>query len=114
MQHLQKPRGRECSECSTCERSTFQPSLNLSLLFSWPYRHTCTTEAAQLFWDQSLTHSFHRDGGCTPFQSFLFTIPLSPSSLHPSLVASLLTPRLSPSSSRSSPLPTSPCISAAS
>ena len=40
-----------------------------SPLFSSSYRLTYTTGAAQLFWNQSLVHTFHRDGGCTPSET---------------------------------------------
>jgi len=40
-----------------------------SPLFSSSYRLTCTTDAAQLFWNQSLVDTFHRDGGCTPSET---------------------------------------------
>jgi len=37
---------------------------DLSPLFSPSYSLTYTTDAAQSFWNQSVTHTFHRDGGC--------------------------------------------------
>src|SRR5260370_7030079 len=62
------------------------PSRHLSPLLSTSYRHSCTTAAPQPLYNQSVTHSFHHDGGCTPqphsesrhsslptvFKSFLF------------------------------------------
>jgi hypothetical protein len=49
---------------------TFRPWSDPSPLFSLSYRHICTTDAAQLFWNQSVAHSFYRDGGCTPPSRF--------------------------------------------
>jgi len=40
-----------------------------SPLFSSSYRLAYTTGAAQLFWNQSLVHTFRRDGGCTPSET---------------------------------------------
>jgi hypothetical protein len=45
---------------------TFKRAAALSPLFSSSYRHTCTTDAAQPFWNQSVARTFHHDGGCTP------------------------------------------------
>src|SRR5260370_12992877 len=39
------------------------PSRHLSPLLSTSYRHSCTTAAPQPLYNQSVTHSFHHDGG---------------------------------------------------
>src|SRR5712692_7685917 len=40
--------------------------LDSTPLSSNAYRLSYTTGAPQLFWNQCVPHSFHRDGGCTP------------------------------------------------
>jgi hypothetical protein len=45
---------------------TFQRGLDLSHFFSTLYRRSCATGARQPLCNQSITHSFHRNGGCTP------------------------------------------------
>src|SRR5712692_7761278 len=42
---------------------------HLSPLLPTPYGHSYTTAAPQPLCNQSLTHSFHRHGGCTPSPS---------------------------------------------
>src|SRR5713226_9792530 len=42
------------------------PLPHLSPLLPTPYGHSYTTAAPQPLCNQSLTHSFHRHGGCTP------------------------------------------------
>src|SRR5712691_5951247 len=43
---------------------------------SYSCRQSCTTEASQLLFHQPVTHSFPRNGGCTP-GSAIFASPLS-------------------------------------
>src|SRR5712692_2560540 len=45
------------------------PLPHLSPLLPIPYGHSYTTAAPQPLCNQSLTHSFHRHGGCTPSPS---------------------------------------------
>jgi len=45
------------------------PLPHLSPLLPIPYGHSYTTAASQPLCNQSLTHSFHRHGGCTPSPS---------------------------------------------
>ena len=45
------------------------PLPHLSPLLPTPYGHSYTTAAPQPLCNQSLTHSFHRHGGCTPSPS---------------------------------------------
>src|SRR5713226_9406120 len=42
------------------------PSPHLSPLLPYSYGHSYTTATHQPLCNQSATHSFHRDGGCTP------------------------------------------------
>ena len=39
------------------------------------YRHTYTTDVSQLFWNQRVPHSFHRDGGVPPLFPFWNSSP---------------------------------------
>src|SRR6266481_4806184 len=72
MRHLQKTWGREGSPtfqrgCLSKLALTLSPTpYPLSPLFSQPCALSYATALAQLFSSQSVTHSFHRDGGCTP------------------------------------------------
>ena len=50
---------------------TFKRSLGLSPFASTTYRHTSTTAARQPLCNQSVTHSFYFDGGCTPLSASL-------------------------------------------
>ncbi|SRR6266436_6153661 len=47
------------------------PLPHLSPLLPTPYGHSYTTAAPQPLYNQSLTHSFHRHGGCTHSPSSL-------------------------------------------
>src|SRR6266852_365044 len=42
------------------------PLPHLSPVLPTPYGHSCTTAAPHPLCNQSLTHSFYLDGGCTP------------------------------------------------
>jgi hypothetical protein len=53
------------------------PLPHLSPLLPYSYGHSYTTATHQTLCNQSLTHSFHLDGGCTP----LLALPSRPRSL---------------------------------
>src|SRR5229473_2581644 len=50
----------------TFQLSNLQTCTSLSPLFPTPYGHSYTTATPQPLCNQSVTHSFCRDGGCTP------------------------------------------------
>jgi len=62
---------------SSQEIFPFAFSYPLFLLFSYPSRLTYTTAIPQLFFNQSLTHSFHRDGVYPPFNIPTCNLPTS-------------------------------------
>src|SRR5882762_2769610 len=67
MQHLQKYGGGvpNFSARLSLQAGTHPFPCPLSPLFSYSCALSYTTALAQLFSSQSVTHSFHRDGGCT-------------------------------------------------
>src|SRR6266446_3025840 len=107
MQHLQKNRGvhpssqevpslRAFPAARTFKRfhmQTFQRVSRLSSFLSTVYGLSYTTGDTYLLFFQSLAHSFHRDGGCTPPSSHFGTrplrIPRSPCSTMPLILIQL-------------------------
>src|SRR6267378_2228111 len=67
MQHLQKYGGGVSNSPArlSLQAGTHPFPCPLSPLFSYSCALSYTTALAQLFSSQSVTHSFHRDGGCT-------------------------------------------------
>ena len=62
----------------------------LSPLFSYSCALFYTTALAQLFSSQSVTHSFHRDGGCTPLTaSWISPLDANCHTVRPTLFSSL-------------------------
>jgi len=96
MQHLQKTgvggSALRRSDSHPCKR--FKPVSNLSLCFHTLVALTGSTALEQLFSNQPVTHSFRRDGGCTPsrtlpiFSASLSTVPSheSPGTSHQSRI----------------------------
>src|SRR6266481_5955912 len=96
MRHLQKTWGREGSPtfqrgCLSKLALTLSPTpYPLSPLFSQPCALSYTTAPAQLFSSQSVTHSFHRDGGCTPLTaSWISPLDANCHTVRPTLFSSL-------------------------
>ena len=90
---LTKIRGREGSPtfqqgCLSKLALTLSP---LSPFFSYSCALSCTTALAQLFSSQLVTHSFHRDGGCTPLTaSWISTLDANCHTARPALFSSIL------------------------
>src|SRR6267154_2487973 len=92
MQHLQKYGGGVSNSPArlSLQAGTHPFPCPLSPLFSYPCALSYTTALAQLFSSQSVTHSFHRDGGCTPLTaSWISPLDANCHTMRPTLFSSL-------------------------
>src|SRR5467141_2941055 len=92
MQHLQKYGGGVSNSPARLflQAGTHPFPCPLSPLFSYSYALSYTTALAQLFSSQSVTHSFHRDGGFTPLTaSWISPLDANCHTVRPTLFSSL-------------------------
>src|SRR3981189_2924138 len=93
MQHLQEHGGGVSNfpASLSLQAGTHPFPCPLSPLFSYSCALSYTTALAQLFSSQSVTHSFHRDGGCTPLTaSWISPLDANCHTVRPTLFSSYL------------------------
>src|SRR5882762_6244199 len=92
MQHLQEHGGGVSNFPArlSLQAGTHPFPYPLSPLFSYSCALSYTTALAQLFSSHSVTHSFHRDGGCTPLTaSWISPLDANCHTVRPTLLSSL-------------------------
>src|SRR6267378_6268235 len=92
MQHLQEHGGGVSNFPArlSLQAGTHPFPYPLSPLFSYSCALSYTTALAQLFSSHSVTHSFHRDGGCTPLTaSWISPLDANCHTVRPTLFSSL-------------------------